>query len=266
MAIEYFHDVYKATEGQTKFKTSRVFIPGSITVTLNGIVMNLGEDHEYVELDSQHINFNTPLYEGDVVAIKNAGTNEHLNVDVVGYTGALFPLYGKSQHIMFNSLYKIRIKLKDKMIEWGFTGRYSPMFTNARKVRSITGGLFDEIKDEQINYLIYLNSKEIDIMQTGELDEASLEYYKLNWVLYKTAIDLITAIYLTMSGQVGSVNKTIGPVSVGRTYKIPFIKDMLERFNGILDKYTDSLIQTNRAQNFVKAGSTAYPYNKRVMF
>lgn len=271
MAIGYFKDIYKATAGQAKFKTSQVFVPKELTVTLNGITVNLGEDHDYIELDNQHIEFTYGLEEGDTVAISNSATSSNMNIDVVGYTGALFPLYGQSQRLMYNQSYGIKIKLKNKLIEWGFTSKYSPLATTVKKVRSAAGGVLDKMTDEQISYMIYQNSKAIELLLTDndkadELDDSTLSYYKINWTLYKTCIDLIMAVYLTMSGQVGSVSKTIGPVTVDRTYKIPFIQDMLGRFQKTFDQYDGYLKQNNMTNIFVKAGTTTYPVSQRRSF
>ena len=269
MASLGFKDIYKATEGQTRFKTSQPFLPHELHVYLNGIASAQGEHADYIVEDNLHIVFTYPLEEGDSVILSNSQSTDQVDVEVVGYKSALFNLYNQSIQLLNNHKYQAIVRLNGKDIKWGFTSRYEPMLTSVKKVRSTTGEMLDELSDERINFMIYLNSKEAESMtQDISADEKPrLEEFKRYWVLYKTCMDIVNAVYLTMSGRVGSVSKQIGPVTVSKTYKIPFIEDMLCRFENLQKKYEGYLSEQLVSDNFVKAGTQGnFPYQPRVTF
>ncbi|URZ18524.1 hypothetical protein [Clostridium felsineum] len=62
---------YTALKDQSQFTLSEAYIPGAnmLMVTVQGLLMWLGNDFDYMEVDSNHIQFNYPLEEGDKVVV-----------------------------------------------------------------------------------------------------------------------------------------------------------------------------------------------------
>jgi hypothetical protein len=124
------------------------------------------------------------------------------------------------------------------------------------------GGLADSFTNDQINFVLYQNSK-----AGFELYKSRSDYSIANaiptslkdWVRYKTCVDLIYAIYLEISGNAGRQMKIIGPMQVDKEIKIPYINDMLKKFQKALDDADVKLREAQRVLAFVKAG-TSYTF------
>lgn len=180
---------------------------------------------------------------------------------------SLFKAYG-SASLKYNHKYLFNVNIDKEDFSTDFVSKLDPFFTSVDKVRKDTGELLENVSDETISYLIYSNSKYVnEILSEKEVDE--IPYYAKQYVRYKTDMDLINAIYLTLSGRIGSVNKKIGIISIDKSMKIPYINDMLGYFKDLAKKYEDML--DNIGDNgtvtaFVKASNTSYPLSERSSF
>lgn len=260
-----FRETYKATAGQKVFMTPQPYVTGSGTlyVYLNGLTCGIGAHLDYQEIDEKFIEFNYELQEGDLVTLATSTLDKSLGIDVVGVRNALFPLYGSGDRLKNNQLYEINLMVNGKKINWKFSSRFSPMHSNAQVVRLVTGNLLSEVTDEQINGIIYHNSKEI-VAVLAALDEensttTAIGSVHKEWVKFKTCLDLVNAIYLTISGQKGSISKSIGQLRIEKSIELPYLSDMLKYFQEQFKKYDMSVTKPIISRNFVKAGTSEYP-------
>lgn len=211
---------------------------------------------------------NTKL-EGKKVTIKYLHTTEDNTLVFTKNTKAdsLFYAYGK-ESLMYNHVYTYTLNIKDTEYSTDFVTKLNPYFCSVDKIRKDTGELLDHIKDDVISYLIYTNSKIVnEILVEKEVED--IPTYVKQYVRYKTDMDLVNTVYLTLSGKAGQTNKKIGIIQVDKSIKIPFVKDMLYYFKDLYKKYEDMVDELGEEQlvgSFVKAGSTSYPYDGRVNF
>lgn len=180
---------------------------------------------------------------------------------------SLFKAYG-NEVLKYNHKYTIDISIDKQNFSTKFASKLDPFYTSIDKVRKDTGELLDSVEDSLIENLIYSNSKYVK-EKIIDKDLDGIPSYVKNYVRYKTDMDLVNAIYLSLSGRIGSINKRIGIIQVDKTMKVPFIKDMLYYFQGQVDIFEDLLNQvsgTNITSSFVKAKSKSYPINSRNSF
>lgn len=192
--------------------------------------------------------------------------------DTVVYTKSskkqsLFKAYG-SDLLKFNHRYNLNVCIDKQNFSMNFNSKIDPFFTSVDKIRKDTGELLDNVENSLIENVIYSNSKYAkEKIEDKDID--GIPSYVKNYVRYKTDMDLVNAIYLTLSGRIGSINKRIGIIQVDKTMKVPFIKDMLYYFQEqerIFEDLLDSATGVNIASSFVKAKKTSYPVNARNSF
>ncbi len=264
-----FNDRYVATEGQTEFHTSRDYMVGTGTlfVYVNGILAFCGPDQNYVETDSRTVTFNYPMSEGDVVVLTTSIVNSNIEIISIQSNPSLLTKYGAENRLINNNRYTVEIRVAGKQLKWSFTSRYSPLYSTVQNIRSDLGGLADAFTNDQINFVIYQNSKEGFEIYSARSDYSSVNAIPTslkNWVRYKTCIDLIFAVYETISGNAGKRMKIIGPMQVDRETKIPFVNDMLKKFQRAFEDADVKLREATRVAAFVKAGtSMAFPLASR---
>lgn len=271
--------VVDVVNGQTVFKTSKPYIAGTLQVYLNGLLVRAGLEKDYVEEDSTTIRFNYTVTAGNEVIITSLFSSEGLTVDVIGTnrtsSRSLYTKFSTAFKLKFNNRYRMEVAIKDKAHSFEFTSKFNPYYTTISKIRLDTGDLLEGATDEQIGFMIYLNSKEASDLiaaQNTALGVSSLAATTVSnstkaWVRYKTNMDLVNAVYLSLTGVSGQVSKQIGDIQIDRTVKIPYLKDMLDRFKQLFKPY-DELIRANGVlamQAFVKA-STTNTYTARGTF
>lgn len=280
MASYNLTEIYTATEGQQLFPVLKPYVPNTqqILVHVNGLLVFNGIDYTEQEMS---INLTELCNEGDVVSITFIDVNNDIDMDIVGDRSSVFRRYGQSSRLKNNNRYHVNIAIKKKNFKWTFSSRYTPLYSNSNKIKGDTGDLLNSLTDEQVNYLLYINSKEVDeILReyeergdalSGDVSDKTFAYNKSQWVRYKTCIDIVNAIYLTIAGQSGSVIKKIGPINVEKTTKIPYLSDMLARFKELFKPYDDMLRNGGNTSvsvvGFTRAGTSyAYPLSTRRSF
>lgn len=275
MAQKYsIYDHIVSTKGQTIFHTSKPYFSGTLLVYVNGLLADLGVTEDYVEVDNLTIQFNYELSEIDEVIITSSYSSNNMSVEVVSNNNhnpnSLYKKYSTLIKLKNNSKYTVNISLNNQNINWSFTSKYSPLFCSIEKIRLDTGDLLNGATDEQIYYMLYANSKEVTELvrvKTGITGGVVGNYattidpttYTKAWVRYKTDLDLVNSIYLSLSGVSGTTTKKIGPIDVERNVTMPSLKDMLARFKDLF-KLQDEYIRntTLPVQPFVKAKGTTY--------
>lgn len=268
------YDRIEAIQGQQRFNTSKPYLGGTLMVHVNGLLVNLGVDNDYIEIDNTTIQFNYELTALDEVSIISIFSSDNLQDGVISNNNynpnSLYKRYSTIVKLKYNAKYHITISLNGKYTNWSFTSKYSPMYCSVDKIRLDTGDLLNGATDEQISYMLYMNSKEVqeivrvkDAVNGGLVVDESMNIkpiiYAKAWVRWKTDLDLVNSIYLSLCGLSGGTIKKIGVIDVERSVKLPGIKDMLARFKELFkdqDEYVRST--TTPIQSFTKAKSTVY--------
>lgn len=275
----YIYNNMMAVDGQTMVSVSKPYISGSLMVSLNGLLCKLGADADYVEIDETHIKFVYPLTSKDEVTIASVIGSDDISVQVISGNllnpNSLFQKYGSVVKLLNNNIYNVEVKIKKKRYNWHFTSKYNPHYSTADKIRSDTGDLLLGVTDEQIEYLIYLNSKELNMIYkvnnivdpvSATITPSVILQYKKSWVRYKTDLDLVNAAYLSISGVNGGVSKTIGEIKIEKKFNVPLLKQMIERFTAKFQGYDEFVQNKPMSQVFIRASQSSYPYSGRAGF
>ena len=189
-----------------------------------------------------------------------------------------FKVFSSDVKFKFNHNYNISLRYKDEMLTSNFLTKFNPSLVPVSKIRYDVGSFLDETPNEVIARVIYNNSKyALELLESLEDDsdssgssseeETKIPTYVKNYVRYRTDIDLCNAAYLTLSGKAGSASKSIGNISITNEVKIPYLKDLLKKFEELLKPNEDRMNGIGvKAAAFVKAKDTEYPLNSRVSF
>ena len=274
----FIYDHLTATVGQRVFRTSKPYIGGTLMVYLNGILVVGGEESDYIEVDSRTILFNYELEEGDRLIIASMFASDQLVVDVISSNPknihAIYTKYGSVEKLAPNSVFQVFIATKRGDVSWSFVSKCDPFHASISKIRSDTGDLLNGATDEEIGRVIYFNSKEADenkdeFLEENTIDnEVSFERRLKKWVRYKTNLDLINAIYLSLAGLSGSRSKRISEIQIEDEVTLPKLDEMLARFKTLFAPL-EGMFQAAPALSlsFVKAGTSyAYPRATRDSF
>lgn len=274
---------YTATESQQVFVIEKPFINDTISVFVNGLLQNLGEDKDYLTVqDTGKVIFNHPLSEGDIVSIISNIASNKINLEVVSSgradkPNALYKKYGTVKRLKENNKYEVHICLNKEIFSWTFVSKLNPLFVSSKKIWEDIGEFIEGFTEEYINSMLYRNSVEVMelIDELANQDDAvenvtyevdadgnyTTSYRAVkNWVRYKTEIDLIYARYYGISYRYGSIRKEVGDISIQKDTKLPYIDNLLDRVKDQWDE-ADAIIRgVNVVASAVKAG-TNYSYD-----
>lgn len=232
-------------------------------IRINDIPLNYGEHYTVA---SGVVNFANKLSQGDKITIKDSILNSVKIVTKSSYDrNSLYKMYSDQVKFRFNHNYKMIVNITDISHEMSFMTKYDPFYATVDKIRLDTGNMLEHTSDEQIAKVIYSNSK--DALQLLGENVDTIPKYAKNYVRYKTDIDLCYALYLSMTGKVGSYSKRIGDIAIESSTKLPFLKDMIGRFKELL-KPNEDLMNSEEVGvlSFVKANKTQYPVSNRGVF
>lgn len=266
----------------TKYSFANDMICKKIEYSTDGIevIVNnkiLIETKDY-SIENGELFFLIPLSIGDKIIIKDSISNDVKVITKNSYSNnALFKYYSSNVKFKSNQKYTFTITINKEEHSFAFMSKYDPFYSTIEKIRMDTGDLLNSVSDSQIAKIIHLNSKwALEKLQTsveaGNNEETVLEKipaYTKNYVRYKTNIDFCYSIYLSMSGKIGTVSKTIGDIKIDTSYKIPYLGDMLSRFKELLGPSQELLnngASASTAVSFVKAQNTTYPVSTRGVF
>lgn len=253
----------KNTQGLGFKSISNGIFDNNFKVSINDYEIDLNND--YIVEDGC-LKFTNPLSEGDKITIADSILDNVKIVTRSSYDKEAFQkLFNSYQKFRFNHRYVVNLNIKGQKFTSDFNTKYDPFFVTVNKIRLDTGTLFDDIPDERIANVIYLNSKEALELLGEDVDE--IPTYAKTYVRYKTDIDLCYAIYLTITGKIGSYSKKIGDITVDRTIKLPYLSDMIGRFKELIKPVEDLMNgDNNTAVSYIKGSSTTYPVSKRGVF
>ena len=257
------------------------FVTGDLIDPVIGPFRVLLNRKELKNLDDYYIDVNNtlllvkPIKIGDKLEIHDVAVGDNWVVTSKNSynPNALIKLFSADAKYKYNQEYTFSIGIKDeeekKIFTESFQSQYDPFYSNVKNVRIDTGDLLDGATDAQISKIIYKWSKEAYTIleDDNRLDDIKKYKYTQNYVRYKTDIDLCYAIYCSISGKYGSIEKEIGNIKVKRETKLPLIEAMIKRFQDLLRPNEELLKgEQNNVATFVKAGDTAYTVPNRGVF
>lgn len=267
------YERFSASDGQTEFKLSRAFVPGTqaVFVYVNGILQL--PDFDFTEESTNTIKLASSCYEGDLVLVSHLkqlpqgikiGTG-----DIVGSKAtSLFKRYSGEQRLLPNQKYTFSLHILDKDYEYSFSSSYSPFYSSTKIIRQDLLHVLDEISDSTIEFQIWQSSKSIaDDITTYTDDDGNPLPAAKNWVRYRAEIDLVHSIYMQIATNIGSTEKSIGEVKVSRSINLPYLSDLMATLKSKLAKQ-EMLLKGIRTvgKAVTKAGGTSYPITQRRSF
>lgn len=281
MSKYFINENYIAKNNQQVFYTNKPFVDGTISVFLNGALQALGEDKDYIALsETGQVIFNLPLKNGDKVSIISNIASNNIRLEVISNgrvdkKNTLYKKYGTVQRLKYNNKYEVCICIDNDNIKYSFISQLNPLFCSSKRIYEDIGEFIEGFTDEYINSLLYHNSVEV-IELIDDLKEEDIEnvhYDKdnkdkyttkdraiINWVRYKTDIDLIMARYYGISLRYGSIKKTVGDINIERDTKLPYLDDLLDRLKKQYDEADKVIRGFNVVASAVK-GIINYKYD-----
>lgn len=239
-----------------------------IGVKVNGIEVEariLGSE------DDLTVVFTNPVREGSLLTVafktqaKKALTRRLVPMQ------ELYPLYTSELTLATNTTYDYILHLKGEVFSKKYRTKYDPYYTTIKTIRNDTGSLLKSIKDDGIDKLIHENSLVVEDLLGDRLEgeftvDGKVTLPVSNYVRYKTDIDIVNAIYLSMCGRYGKFDKMLGTLEVSNDYKLPELEDMLARFKELLKLYEDAFKGPDTPLSFRKSSSNEYTVIQRGIF
>ena len=252
------------------------------TVAITNSIQNSSDftNVSFVEINSGDIKFNVPFVNAETMVLQYSALSNGLFNDIISNNNSnpnsVFKKYGTATKLQKNNKYTVHIELKDLTKEWNFTSETYPRYASIQKIRTDTGDLLESVTDEEINSVIYVNSKELQFIiddkarVNGPIADIYLAIriknaYKF-WVRYKTDLDLINAIYLSICGVNGTNHKKIGDIDVSQQLLVSSLSNMISRLTQLFNLYNETVNSTEEpVVSFTKSG-TLSPYKSRGVF
>lgn len=269
------NEKYVASVEQSIFDIEKPFINDTISVFVNGSLMALGEDKDYLTVpDTGKIIFSSPLMEGDLVSIVSNIASTKINLEIVSpgkadKPNALYKKYGTVDRLKHNNKYEVNLVIDKEPVKWNFISKLTPMFTTSKTIWEDIGEFIEGFTEEFINSKIYHNSVEV-IELIDELKDDGIENvtYSIdenneytttsravkNWVRFKTDIELIYARYYGISYRYGTIRKEIGDIHIEKETKLPYIDNLLDRLKDQFEEADLVIRGVNSVVSTVKAG------------
>lgn len=277
MAILSPQNVYFTEDGQTEIDLDSPYLSdGSLQVFLNGMLAVRGDD--YLETNPLKITFTYQLSATDVVITQQA-TLINQNITIINDSAkeSLYKKYGTEETLLPNQRYTLRMKHMDQEFSSTFFTKLNPYYSNESLIRTDLGDVISTVPSDRIMMLIYNNSilayniASEDNIGLLEEEEKTPFVFK-QYVRYRTELDLMTAVYMQLSGQQGSVNKILGELEIKRQHSfgsmnINSILNDLKRKLKEWETLLRGVAQKTIAAAAVRGGKDTYPlFNPRRSF
>ena len=277
------NETYTATQDQTVFNVEKPFVNDTISVFVNGILQSLGASKDYLTVqDTGKVIFNAPLNAGDTVSVISTVASNRLSLEIVSAgradkPNALYKKYGTVNRLKPNNKYEVQICIDKDVFKWGYISKLNPLFVQPKKIWEDIGEFIEGFTDEYIASMIYRNSVEVvelidelanadDAVENVTYDVDSDGMYSttfravMNWVKFKTEIDLIYARYFGISYRYGTIEKEVGDIKIRQETKLPYISNLLERLKDQFKEADQVIKGLNIVVSTVKA-TTTYKYD-----
>lgn len=268
MALLSPQEVHIAENGQTLIELSYPYTKGSndLMVFLNGLLSILDDD--YIEVDEYHIQFNYQLSDQDVIVTQGRMRIDIKDLHIVGESDSLFELYGSSPSLLPNQMYTMRFAYGEQVFSHSFNTVIDPLYSSISVIQNDLGEVISDVPDQRMLFLIYQNSilsqniaseENLSLLES----ETKLPYVFKQYVRYRTELDLMSAMYLYLSGRTGSVSKILGELEITKRVDLGIgFKDALNDLKMKLKKWEKLLTGSAARSPLVGAvrGGTNNPY------
>lgn len=277
MAIFTPQEIHFAQDGQTDIKLNHYYMVGAneLKVYLNGMLAICGPEGagDYEEIDNHTIRFHYQLSQDDVIVAEHRIFFDDKKISVIGEKKeGLFQKYYEDksvQTLLPNQTYKVRFIYDGQEFESSFQTVINPLYSTVRTIREDLGDITLNIPDSRLLYLIYQNSilsqniaseENLALLESEEKTPFVFKQY----VRYRTEMDIMTSIYLTLSGKQEKISKVLGEMEIEKRgeFKLNGIKDVLSDLKIKLKKAERALTGENASsplRTAVKGGSDSYP-------
>lgn len=262
------HQEFVVEDVRRDYKLIRPYSPGKkeIAVYYNGVLLM---DSQYDEVDKNTIVLAFDPFEGDTVTVLyTLSFSAHIgsdNGDVVGdRTSSMFKRHGEGKYLLNNQKYTLEFVMNGEKNVYTFSSAYSPMYCSAKMILTDLFDVFEHVDIDDINFHIWQNS-------TIALNKTTLEWKDnepipdaiKKWVRYQTEIDLINALYINLSVNSGTIQKTVGSISMSKTVSIPYIDMLLKELKKKLADAERDMVESKTGYATRKSGGTDYPITDR---
>lgn len=263
-------EVHFAVDGQTDIILDHPYLvgQGELAVFLNGMLAVIGED--YTEVDEVTIRFAFQLSSDDIVITQHHVYFDDKNITVIGEKNrSLFQRYGDVETLMNNQKYTLSFVHADQEFSTSFYTKLNPFYSTIKRIRSDLGDIIDDVTDERLSFLIFDNSILSQNIASEENlalleSEEKVPYVFKQFVRYRTELDLMTSVYLKLSGRQGEVKKTLGELEISRKQNFGALdlKGILSELKGKLKEWEKALRGTTTSSPVRSAirGGTTNPY------
>jgi hypothetical protein len=268
-------EVHIPTDGQTEITLSHPYELGknALTVYLNGILAVPGTD--YVEVDQFKIQFLYQLSSQDVVVTQHQVYFSDKLVEVISDTKGLFSRYGTGDRLLNNQKYTAIFNYNGQTFQTTFYTKMSPLFTSLPVIKNDMADAFDSFDEYKLLLQIYLNSVlALNIAGEDQLKEiqdalnngTQLPYYAKQFVRYRTELDMMLAIYFSLSGRSGvSERKQLGELTVDRSNRFVATMNIEPLLAELKTKVAtwEKILRGNKSKSPVRSavrGGSSNPY------
>lgn len=269
-------EISEISKGSKKISTSLGYGQDSIL----SVFLNEEPISDYTFDENNNIILNEPTDNiSEVNVYKKIDTLNSTSIIFPGKANkgnSLFSRYSDTNNLLVNNKYKLHVLIDDTSIDSVFNSKLSPMVIQTGLIFKEIGEFIEGYTDQDVSERIYNYSKElvelIDELANQEDPVTNVTYtvdedgnytfsnkiVAKNYVLAKTAIDLIYSRYFGISLRYGSIKKQIGDIDVERTTKLPYVDTLLGRYQKMLEDAENIIKGKTIAVSAVRAGTNTY--------
>ena len=269
-------EISEISKGSKKISTSLGYGQDSIL----SVFLNEEPISDYTFDENNNIILNEPTDNiSEVNVYKKIDTLNSTSIIFPGKankSNSLFSRYSDTNNLLVNNKYKLHVLIDDTSIDSVFNSKLSPMVIQTNLIFKEIGEFIEGYTDQDVSERIYNYSKElvelIDELANQEDPVTNVTYtvdedgnytfsnkmVAKNYVLAKTAIDLIYSRYFGISLRYGSIKKQIGDIDVERTTKLPYVDTLLGRYQKMLEDAESIIKGRTIAVSAVRAGTNTY--------
>lgn len=269
-------EISEISKGSKKISTSLGYGQDSIL----SVFLNEEPISDYTFDENNNIILNEPTDNiSEVNVYKKIDTLNSTSIIFPGKankSNSLFNRYSDTNNLLINNKYKLHVLIDDVSIDSVFNSKLSPMVIQTSLIFKEIGEFIEGYTDQDVSERIYNYSKElidlIDELANQEDPVTNITYtvdkdgnytfsnktVAKNYVLAKTAIDLIYSRYFGISLRYGSIKKQIGDIDVERTTKLPYVDTLLGRYQKMLEDAESIIKGKTIAVSAVRAGTNTY--------
>ena len=268
--------------------------------TAPNLISGVFDTGEEIDIGTVSLNQNQILFKyiamGAESIILNFNIDERKISRIIGNTGRALIKQALDPPLEKNSVYQFHFYSDDVVFETEFKTELDPFFATVKQIRQDTGIALGGVTDETIADMIHhnsilaleswniLNSDELGGAGAAMMDQTDYSYGRRvtsttrpfltpagsttgtvftnmhQWVRFKTAIDLLMAVYYGIATNLGDISKRIGTVNVSKGTKLPYLKDLLDELRKRLLEIEKEIFGSRIiAHETLKAGDTPYP-------